>query len=74
MYYDVTVSLHDALNTYDILIDHLNDQKIHISGTGKEKVLKPGNYRLKGFGLPKSDTGNGDLIIMCSVEFPTRLL
>jgi hypothetical protein len=44
-----------------------------ITGNGSERVLKPGEYMIKGLGLPTKAGGIGDLIISCDIEFPDKV-
>jgi len=70
LYTNVTVSLMDSLNGFDMDIIHLDGHKVHVS---REKVTWPGaRIRKKGEGMPNFDNNNlfGTLYVTFDVEFP----
>lgn len=70
LYINVTVSLVDALNGFDMSIEHLDGHKVQVS---REKVTWPGaRIRKKGEGMPNYENNNlfGTLYITFDIEFP----
>jgi len=70
LYTNVTVSLVDALNGFDMSIEHLDGHKVQVS---REKVTWPGaRIRKKGEGMPNYENNNlfGTLYITFDVAFP----
>lgn len=70
LYTNVTISLVDALNGFEMDIEHLDGHKVHLS---REKVTWPGaRIRKKGEGMPNYENNNlfGTLYITFDVEFP----
>merc|ERR1712210_39588 len=70
LYTNVTVSLVDALNGFDMSIEHLDGHKVQVS---REKVTWPGaRIRKKGEGMPNYENNNlfGTMYITFDVAFP----
>uniref|UniRef100_A0A914V7A0 DnaJ homolog dnj-20 n=1 Tax=Plectus sambesii TaxID=2011161 RepID=A0A914V7A0_9BILA len=70
LFTNVTVSLQDALNGFELDIDHLDGHKVHVS---RDKVTWPGaRIRKKDEGMPSYTDNNqkGILYITFDVEFP----
>ncbi|XP_020626187.1 dnaJ homolog subfamily B member 11-like [Orbicella faveolata] len=70
LYTNVTVALVDALNGFEMDIDHLDGHKVHIV---REKITWPGaRIKKKEEGMPNYDNNHvkGDLYITFDVEFP----
>lgn len=72
LYTNVTITLQDALNGFEIEIEHLDK---HIVKIQREKITWPGaRIKKKGEGLPNYDNNNriGDLYITFDVQFPKK--
>ncbi|TKR68419.1 hypothetical protein L596_024408 [Steinernema carpocapsae] len=70
LYTNVTISLEQALNGFEMEIKHLDGHSVHIS---REKITWPGaTIRKKDEGMPAADDNNrrGLLYISFDVEFP----
>ncbi|MCP3664387.1 MAG: J domain-containing protein [Gammaproteobacteria bacterium] len=70
LFTNVTISLRDALNGFDMDIDHLDGHKVHVT---REKVTWSGaRIRKKDEGMPNftDNTKKGILYITFDVEFP----
>lgn len=70
LYTNVTVALIDALNGFEMDIDHLDGHKVHIV---REKITWPGaRIKKKEEGMPNYENNHekGDLFITFDVEFP----
>jgi len=70
LYTNVTISLTDALNGFELQIEHLDGHKVPVT---REKITWPGaRIRKKGEGMPNYDNNNlfGTLYITFDVEFP----
>ncbi|KAJ7392047.1 DnaJ sub B member 11 [Desmophyllum pertusum] len=70
LYTNVTVALVDALNGFEMDIDHLDGHKVHIV---REKITWPGaRIKKKEEGMPNYENNHvkGDLYITFDVEFP----
>jgi len=70
LYTNVTISLVDALQGFEMDIEHLDGHKVHVS---REKITWPGaRIRKKGEGMPNYENNNlfGTLYITFDVAFP----
>merc|ERR1711976_764592 len=70
LYTNVTISLSDALNGFELDIEHLDGHKVHVQ---REKITWPGaRIRKKGEGMPNYENNNlfGTMYITFDVEFP----
>jgi len=70
LYTNVTLSLVDALQGFEMDIEHLDGHKIHVS---REKITWPGaRIRKQGEGMPNYENNNlfGTLYITFDVAFP----
>ena len=70
LYTNVTLSLVDALQGFEMDIEHLDGHKIHVS---REKITWPGaRIRKQGEGMPNYENNNlfGTLYVTFDVEFP----
>ncbi|CAB3988015.1 dnaJ homolog subfamily B member 11-like [Paramuricea clavata] len=74
LYTNVTVSLVDALNGFEMDIQHLDGHKVRVT---REKITWPGaTIKKKEQGMPSYDNNNlfGDLFITFDVDFPRGTL
>ena len=74
MYTNITISLQDALNGFELEIEHLDKHKVKIT---REKITWPGAIiKKKGEGMPKYENNNikGDLYITFDIDFPKKEL
>ncbi|CAI2324716.1 unnamed protein product [Caenorhabditis sp. 36 PRJEB53466] len=74
LYTNVTISLQDALNGFEMEIVHLDG---HIVNVSRDKVTWPGaRLRKKDEGMPSLENNNqrGMLVVTFDVEFPKREL
>ncbi len=72
MFTNVTITLEDALNGFDMEIEHLDK---HIVKVTREKITWPGaKIKKKGEGMPNFENNNlhGDLYITFDVDFPKK--
>merc|ERR1712223_426114 len=70
LYTNVTLSLVDALQGFEMDIEHLDGHKVHVS---REKITWPGaRIRKQGEGMPNYENNNlfGTLYITFDVAFP----
>jgi len=70
LYTNVTISLVDALQGFEMDIEHLDGHKVHVS---REKITWPGaRIRKKGEGMPNYENNNlfGTMYITFDVAFP----
>lgn len=70
LYTNITISLVDALNGFEMDIEHLDGHKVHVS---REKITWPGaRIRKKGEGMPNYENNNlfGTMYITFDVAFP----
>merc|ERR1712045_978133 len=70
LYTNVTISLTDALNGFELQIEHLDGHKVSVT---REKITWPGaRIRKKGEGMPNCENNNlfGTLYITFDVDFP----
>lgn len=70
LYTNVTLSLADALQGFEMDIEHLDGHKVHVS---REKITWPGaRIRKQGEGMPNYENNNlfGTLYITFDVAFP----
>ncbi len=70
LYTNVTISLTDALNGFDLKIEHLDGHMVSVT---REKITWPGaRIRKKGEGMPNYENNNlfGTLYITFDVAFP----
>jgi len=70
LYTNVTVSLVDALNGFELDIEHLDGHKVHVT---RDKITWPGaRIRKKGEGMPNYENNNlfGTMYITIDVKFP----
>ncbi|CAJ0581666.1 unnamed protein product, partial [Mesorhabditis spiculigera] len=70
LYTNVTISLQDALNGFELEIDHLDGHKVKVE---REKITWPGaRIRKKDEGMPSLTDNNqkGNLYITFDVDFP----
>ena len=70
LYTNVTISLQEALNGFDMEIEHLDKHKVKVS---REKITWPGAIvRKKAEGMPNYENNNkkGDLYITFDIQFP----
>lgn len=70
LYTNVTISLTDALNGFELQIEHLDGHMVQVT---REKITWPGaRIRKKGEGMPNYENNNlyGTLYITFEVEFP----
>jgi len=70
LYTNVTISLTDALNGFQMDITHLDGHKVHVS---RDKITWPGaRMRKTGEGMPNYENNNlhGTLYITFDVDFP----
>lgn len=70
LYTNVTISLTDALNGFELQIEHLDGHKVQVT---REKITWPGaRIRKKGEGMPNFENNNlyGTLYITFDVDFP----
>lgn len=70
LYTNVTISLTDALNGFELLLEHLDGHTVTVT---REKITWPGaRIRKKGEGMPNYENNNlfGTLYITFDVEFP----
>lgn len=74
LYTNVTITLQDALNGFELELEHLDGHKVTIT---REKITWPG-ARIKkvGQGMPNYDNNHkvGDLYITFDVQFPKKEL
>lgn len=74
LYTNVTISLQDALNGFELDIIHLDGHKVRVV---RDKITWPGaKIKKKGEGMPNYENNNakGDLYITFDVEFPKKEL
>jgi len=67
---NLTITLQDALNGFNISFPHLDGHQVTIN---REKITWPGaRIKKKGEGLPQHDQNNivGDLYVTIDVDFP----
>merc|ERR1719186_2388042 len=70
LYTNITISLVDALQGFEMDIEHLDGHKVHVS---REKITWPGaRIRKKGEGMPNYENNNlfGTMYITFDVAFP----
>ncbi|CAF1956053.1 unnamed protein product [Rotaria magnacalcarata] len=70
LYTNLTITLQDALNGFNVSFPHLDGHKVTIN---REKITWPGaRIKKKGEGLPQHDQNNiiGDLYVTIDVDFP----
>merc|ERR1712186_22041 len=70
LYTNVTISLTDALNGFELQIEHLDGHKVSVT---REKITWPGaRIRKKGEGMPNYENNNlfGTMYITIDVKFP----
>jgi len=70
LFTNITISLLDALNGFQMEIEHLDGHKVHIA---REKVTWPGaKIRKKNEGMPNynDNTAKGELVITFDIDFP----
>lgn len=70
LYANVTISLTDALNGFEMDINHLDGHKVHLT---RDKITWPGaRMRKIGEGMPNYENNNlhGTLYITFDVDFP----
>ncbi len=70
LFTNVTISLQDAINGFELDIDHLDGHKVHVV---RDKMTWPGaRIRKKDEGMPSATDNNarGVLVITFDVEFP----
>jgi DnaJ family protein B protein 11 len=64
--------LEDALNGFELELDHLDKHKVKIS---REKITWPGaRIKKKGEGMPNYENNNrkGDLYVTFDIDFPKQ--
>lgn len=74
MYTNITITLLDALNGFEVDIEHLDGHKVSVV---RDKITWPGaRIKKKGEGMPSYENNNvhGDLYITFDVEFPRKEL
>ncbi|CAF1595796.1 unnamed protein product [Adineta ricciae] len=67
---NLTITLQDALNGFDVTLPHLDGHNVTIK---REKITWPGaRIKKKGEGLPQHDQNNivGDLYVTVDIDFP----
>lgn len=72
LYTNITITLEDALNGFDIEMEHLDKHIVKIS---REKITWPGaKIKKKGEGMPNYENNNkiGDLYVTFDIEFPKK--
>lgn len=72
LYTNITITLQDALNGFELEIQHLDSHVVKIQ---REKITWPGaRIRKMGEGLPSYENNNrfGDLYITFDVQFPRK--
>ena len=72
LYTNITITLQDALNGFEIEIEHLDKHVVKVS---REKITWPGaKIKKKGEGMPNYENNNkrGDLYITFDVDFPKK--
>jgi DnaJ-class molecular chaperone len=70
LYANLTITLQDALNGFDLSIPHLDGRKVNIQ---RQQITWPGlRIKQQGKGLPHHDRNTimGDLYITVDVDFP----
>lgn len=70
LYTNVTLSLVDALNGFDLMIDHLDGHKVHLH---RDKITWPGaKIKKANEGMPNYNDNlkKGELFITFDVNFP----
>ncbi|CAF1282279.1 unnamed protein product, partial [Rotaria sordida] len=70
LYANLTITLEDALNGFDVSFPHLDGHNVTIK---RQKITWPGaRIKRKGEGLPQHDQNNivGDLYVTIDVDFP----
>jgi len=70
LYTNLTISLQDALNGFEVSFPHLDGHNVTIK---REKITWPGaRIKKKGEGLPQHEQNNvfGDLYVTIDVDFP----
>ncbi|CAF4813969.1 unnamed protein product [Rotaria socialis] len=70
LYTNLTITLQDALNGFDVSFPHLDGHDVVVK---REKITWPGaRIKKKGEGLPQHDQNNiiGDLYVTIDVDFP----
>lgn len=70
LYTNISISLQDALNGFDLELEHLDSHKVKIS---REKITWPGaKIKKKNEGMPNYENNNskGDLYITFDIDFP----
>ncbi|CAF1032855.1 unnamed protein product [Rotaria magnacalcarata] len=70
LYTNLTITLQDALNGFDVSFPHLDGHDVIVK---REKITWPGaRIKKKGEGLPQHDQNNiiGDLYVTIDVDFP----
>ena len=74
MYTNITITLQDALNGFEMEVEHLDKHKVKVS---REKITWPGaKIKKKGEGMPSYENNNvkGDLYITFDIDFPKKEL
>ena len=74
MYTNITITLEDALNGFEIELEHLDKHIVKIS---RESITWPGaKIKKKGEGMPNYENNNrvGDLYVTFDIEFPKKEL
>ena len=72
LYTNITITLQDALNGFELELDHLDNHKVKIT---REKITWPGaKIKKVGEGLPNYENNHkvGDLYITFDVQFPKK--
>jgi DnaJ family protein B protein 11 len=72
LYTNITITLQDALNGFELEIEHLDKHKVKVV---REKITWPGaKIRKKGEGMPNYENNNakGDLYITFDIDFPKK--
>ncbi|CAF3889103.1 unnamed protein product [Rotaria sp. Silwood1] len=70
LYTNLTITLEDALNGFDVSFPHLDGHNVTIK---RQKITWPGaRIKKNGEGLPQHDQNNivGDLYVTIDVDFP----
>lgn len=73
LYYDITITLEEALLGYKRYITHLDGRKVELSS---DEVIKPFETKIySGEGMPHHNvpSQHGDLHVIHNIEFPSKL-
>ena len=75
LFYDITLTLEEALTGFTRTVNHLDGHVVTIKNE-KDEIIQPDQWKIiKGEGMPKRGTPSefGDLHVKCKVVLPRKL-